>query len=122
MSSARAWSAVVLALVSCGAPAVAPTPAAAGDPFAAARSSLAALAERPGFLRCTTTEEATAPLLLFLRARAADPAAITLWHFAADCDRDHPAAAGALRVDLRLLVRAGDPRLHYAWEIGRAHV
>lgn len=85
------------------------------DRFVDARRTLAEWAKRPLYARCIGWSEEKSPRLEFMRARVAHPEAITLFHFHAVCDPNHPDAAGALLEDRMLLARVCDSRLYDLW-------
>ncbi|MBL8842261.1 MAG: hypothetical protein JNL90_12120 [Planctomycetes bacterium] len=85
------------------------------DRFVEARRTLAEWAKRPHFTRCIGFAEETSARLEFVRARVARPEVVTLFHFHAVCDPNHPDAAGALLEDRMLLARVCDARLYDLW-------
>ncbi len=82
------------------------------DRFIDACRTLAEWAKRPHYTRCVGWSEERSPRLDFLRARVAVPEGVTLFHFHAVCDPNHPDAAGALLEDRYLLARVGDAHLY----------
>lgn len=106
---------VVVVLASAACRQTEPPRAPVNDRFVEAHRTLAEWAKRPHYTNCVGWSVEKSPRLAFMRARVAHPEAITLFHFHAVCDPNHPDAAGALQEDRTLLARGGDARLYDVW-------
>ncbi len=87
----------------------------ADQPFVDPIAAMERWGRSPQFKSFDYQQEPSSKYLEFLRARVAAPSMISLFHLCGVCDPTHPAAAGALQVDRRVLARVCDSRLYDLW-------
>ena len=116
----------IIAIVACMAHRAPPT----DHPFEPVRSTLEAQGHRAEFASFTVEEKTRATESAFarrFRELAQEPAELREFAFHGIYRRDHPAAAGALRIDQLFLARAFEARPFDEWdlaammELARAH-